>query len=217
MTRIVLTPLCICRAGTRDPLASIQGILGSASAHRLGLRAVVQACTVSSGYVAKDGKPLFLLRDPATGRITTVDPARAPDGADGFGDDIQALCSLAEAAGIPDPFREDMPGVLPHRFWLVTLPRMVVMQAESVAKELRAISSLHKHLHRSTWARAAYATFCLPPPASAHESLVALRSIREALALLREFRPEVFAEAEANGYDIGPVTAADLECALAAG
>jgi hypothetical protein len=211
MSQTVFAPFCLAKARDNAALASMLAVFGTPLARKIGLGAVAQRYITNRGDPKKTGKPIFLLQDPAAGKIAPADDDRISD------EDLKALTAFFDAAGTSATFQQDMLTVSSDGLWLIAFPRLLVMQAEDIGMEIRAISRISKVLHQSTWARSAYAMLRVAPPDSSHETLATLVDIHEAIDVLTDFRPEAIADAIDQGYDLGPFMASDLERGISTG
>jgi len=212
-----LTPFCLPTSSGSEDCAAFHAILETPLASALGLRAVALRFALFHGQVSREAAPVFLLDDPATMRIAEADPFRRAAEAGLPEAEVSALVCRIEALDLPDDLQREMFHIASDRLWLLVFPRLLIMQANDIAQEIRLASSFNPDLTSSNWARSACATLRLAPPGSAHERIDLLRRISEALAILRDFRPEALAGARDAGYDLGRFGPGELQRALSEG
>lgn len=208
MAHTKITPFCVTRDADHAAFAPLHDIFTTPAAQRVGLQAIAQCYTVSGGTAKPHGDPVFLTIDPETG-----DPVPL---AAHHHNSLHDLKMAFEAAKAHQALETDMLYVTSHRLWLMVFPRVLVMQAEDVVVEMRAASTIAKNVEQSTWARAALACLRLAPPISAHDTIVVLRAIPQALDLLTRFRPDTQEAVRLYGFTLGPFMPADLAVAIAA-
>lgn len=206
----LLSPYCLPQSQDADLFAWIRDVFDTPLAKHHRLKAVAQRYTVSVGHATPAGAPVLLAADPVTGKIpslTDVLEGRAPGVPD---DDADLLLSCFTTCD-PDRFlNSDAPRVGAPGAWRFILPGIIILQADDIAELLRKIAFLEDTSYTATWARCALATIRIAPPYSAHEQIHMIGEIRQAMALVRDARPEAFDALNLNGYAIGSVAADDL-------
>lgn len=198
---ISLVPFCVVKRSDHDALAPLFRIFRSPEAVRAGLRGVIQAFDLSPGSVQPAGDPILL-----TGAIA---PREQEAG---------KIRQSLRQTWRHNPLVGDMLYVTSRRLWLVLLPRVALMQADDIRKEIDAIASgLTRDLRNSTWARCSIATLRMAPPVSAHDKLSLLGQAHRALEILAEQRPDALRAAQAAGYHLADFRLEDLDRAIADG
>jgi hypothetical protein len=196
-------PLSLIRPQYDEGFERIQSLFENPIARRIGLKAILQRYDVR-------GKSRHEKQS-----LDTVILVMAAEDADRYIPlpSVACACGLDErdAADITKlladiehhPVSSDMAWATSDRLWALTLPYIVMLQAENVCAAIEGHDFGAKTMEDRTLLRAAFGCLLLPEPRSAHRKLQVIEDAHSAAAIMRKFREPHYVTVQEAGYTLG--------------
>lgn len=194
------TPLVFADPHYAKKSSNLRLLLESSQAQTLGVRAIAQRYTIRPGSLEAAAHPLFWCPDARLGqRLSWQSPENTP-----FGYPFQSLSPLWKPLHLGQHFHDAFINCTHQHVWLVGFEDRILLQAHTITTEIAASLRLldASTLHRSSWARGAYATMITAPAPSSHAALRWAQDTPDRFDALEALRGDAMADARAAGYDL---------------